>query len=52
MSLPTDNISTTTLQLIRRRLADNVFKANPTLAWLLAKGRVKVESGGKRIDEP
>lgn len=46
------NISTTTLQLIRKRMADNIFKANPLAAWLLMKGRVKTESGGKRIDEP
>lgn len=52
MALTENNISTTTLQLIRRRLADNIFKANPLAAWLLMRGRVKTESGGKRIDEP
>lgn len=52
MALTENNISTTTLQLIRKRLADNVFKANPLAAWLLMRGRVKTESGGKRIDEP
>lgn len=52
MALTENNISTTTLQLIRRRLADNIFKANPLAAWLLMRGRVKTEDGGKRIDEP
>lgn len=52
MALSQDNLATTTLQLIRKRIADNVFKANALAAWLLMKGRVKTESGGKRIDEP
>jgi len=52
MTLTEDTLSTTTLQLIRKRLADNVFKANPFAAWLLMNGRVKTEGGGKRIDEP
>ena len=52
MVLTEDNISTTTLQLIRKRMADNVFKANPLAAWLLMSGRVETASGGKRIDEP
>jgi len=51
MPLPADNIAATTLQLIRRRLADNIFKANPTIAYLMASGRVKLASGGRRIDE-
>lgn len=52
MVLPFDNITSTTLQLIRKRLADNVFKANPTAAWFLMRGRVQLESGGKFIQEP
>jgi len=52
MALTENTLSTTTLQLIRKRMADNIFKANPLSAWLLMKGRVKTESGGKRIDEP
>lgn len=52
MALNFDNIATTTLQLIRKRLADNVFKANPTLAWFLANGRVSMQNGGKHIEEP
>lgn len=52
MALPFDTISTTTLQLIRRRMADNIFKANPTLAFLLMRGRVRSESGGRFIQEP
>lgn len=52
MAVTENNLSTTTLQLIRKRMADNIFKANPLAAWLLMNGRVKTESGGKRIDEP
>lgn len=53
MAVPnTDNITTTTLQLIRRRIADNIFKANPTAAYLLAKNRVMTQDGGKFIAEP
>lgn len=52
MAVSQDTLATTTLQLIRKRMADNIFKANPLGAWLLMKGRVKTESGGKRIDEP
>jgi hypothetical protein len=52
MAVPYDTLATTTLQLVRKRIADNVFRANPLAAWLLMGGRVKTESGGKRIDEP
>jgi len=52
MALPADNIATTTLQAIRREMADNIFKANGTTFFLLANGRVEMASGGKRIDEP
>jgi hypothetical protein len=52
MAVPTDNIETTTLRLIRRRMADNIFKANPTGAWLLMRGRVKTAPGGRFIAEP
>lgn len=52
MALAYDNMATTTLQLIRRRMADAIFKANPTAAWFLMRGRVKTESGGKWIEEP
>lgn len=52
MAVSENTLATTTLQLVRKRLADNVFKANPLGAWLLMNGRVKTESGGKRIDEP
>lgn len=47
-----DNIATTTLQLIRPRLADTIFKASTVASWLLERGRVKTESGGKWIEEP
>lgn len=52
MALPADNIATTTLQAIRPELADNIFKANGTVFFLLADGRVELATGGKRIDEP
>jgi len=52
VAVPTDNIETTTLRLIRRRLADNIFKANGTLAYLLSRGRVKTARGGRFIAEP
>jgi hypothetical protein len=47
-----DNLFTTTLQLIRRRLADAIFKQNPFTFYMLARGRVKIESGGFDIREP
>ena len=47
-----DNIGVTTLQILRSRIADTIFKANPTTAWFLSKGRVRTESGGKWIEEP
>lgn len=52
MVLPFDSITATTLQLIRRRLADNIFKASNFAAWLLARGRVQMVTGGKYIQEP
>lgn len=52
MALPFDTITATTLQLLRKRLADNIFKANGTAAWFLMRGRVQLESGGKYIQEP
>src|SRR5262245_48482818 len=52
MAVNESSLTTTTLQLIRKRMADNIFKANPLGAWFLMKGRVKIENGGKRIDEP
>ena len=52
MALNFDSIATTTLQLIRPRIADNIFKANPAVFWFLANGRVKTEAGGKQIEEP
>lgn len=47
-----DALATTTLQLVRKRLADAIFKANPFSAFMLANGRVKTESGGTQIEEP
>lgn len=52
MVLAIDNIATTTLQAIRPMIADNIFKANGTVFFLLANGRVELASGGKRLDEP
>jgi hypothetical protein len=47
-----DNIGVTTLQILRPRIADAIFKASPTIAFLLANGRVRRENGGKWIEEP
>lgn len=47
-----DNIGVTTLQVLRPRIADAIFKASPTVAYLLSKGRVRMENGGKWIEEP
>lgn len=52
MALDFDSIATTTLRAVRREMADNIFKANPTVFFLLANGRVEVVSGGTHIDEP
>jgi len=52
MAVSQDTLATTTLQLVRKRIADNVFRANPLAGYLLMGGRVKTEGGGKRIDEP
>ena len=52
MAVPTTSLQTTTLRLIRRRMADNIFKANPTLAFFLMKNRVKTAPGGRFIAEP
>lgn len=52
MALPADNIATTTLQNIRREIADNIFLRNGTAAYFLMQGRVELTDGGKRIDEP
>lgn len=52
MAVPTTSLQTTTLRLIRRRMADNIFKANPTAAFFLMKNRVKTAPGGRFIAEP
>lgn len=53
MAVPqTDSIEATTLQLIRPRMTDNIFKANVIFAWFLMNGRIKTASGGKYISEP
>lgn len=53
MAVPnTDNIETTTLRLLRKRIADAIFKANPTAAYFLMNGRVRTASGGRYISEP
>lgn len=46
-----DSLATTTLQLVRPRIADNVFLASKVAMWFLANGRVKFESGGTEIQE-
>jgi len=52
MALAFDSLATTTLQLVRPRIADNVFLANAAGFWFLANGRVKIEGGGTQIEEP
>lgn len=52
MVVPTTTLQTTTLRLIRRRMADNIFKANPTAAWFLMRNRVMTAPGGRFIAEP
>lgn len=47
-----DTINTTTMQLLRARIADTIFKNNPLTAWMLSGGRVRKENGGKWIEEP
>lgn len=47
-----DTLFSTTLSLIRKRLADAIFKQNPFTFYMLANGRVKLESGGFDIREP
>lgn len=47
-----DSLFTTTLSVIRPRLADAIFKQNPFLAWMLMRGRVNFEGGGYDIREP
>lgn len=53
MAVPnTNTLVTATLRMLRRRIADNIFKANPVAAWFLMRGRVKTASGGRYISEP
>lgn len=52
VSFDYENVATTTLALIRPELADNIFKANPTIAMLMAAGKVELFDGGKWIEEP
>lgn len=47
-----DTMATSTLALMRKRIADQIFKANNTAAFFLASGRVQREDGGKWIEEP
>ena len=51
-SADVDSLFTTTLSVIRPRLADAVFKQNPFLAWMMMRGRVDFEGGGYDIREP
>lgn len=52
MAVPQNNtLFVTTLQLVRPRLTDNIFRANGVLAYMLANGRVMVSRGGRYIQE-
>jgi len=52
MALTYDMLATSTFHVMRRKIAEAVFKGNPLSAWLLSKNRVKTESGGLYIAEP
>lgn len=46
------SVQAITLEMIQPRLADNVFLANPTAAFLLQQGRVEVVDGSRYIQKP
>ena len=47
-----DTLLSTTLINYKKRLTDNVFLDRPLTQWLMAKDRMKKESGGTKIVEP
>jgi hypothetical protein len=47
-----DNLYTTTWELRKAEVADNIFSATPFWFWLKNNGKLKTESGGRFIMEP
>jgi hypothetical protein len=47
-----DNLYTTTWELRRDEVADNIFTATPFWYWMKDKGKLKQERGGRFIMEP
>jgi len=47
-----DNLYTTTWELRKSQVADNIFTATPFWYWLKDKGKLKQERGGRFIMEP
>lgn len=52
MALNYLNIATTTLQAIRKNVADAVFLARPFTRWMMMNGRTRTQNGGKWIETP
>jgi len=47
-----DNLYTTTWQLRKKEVIDNVFNATPFFFWLNEGNRLRTEQGGRFIEEP
>ncbi len=47
-----DNLYTSTWQHMKGTTIDNIFTATPFWFWMRDKGRLKTQSGGRRILEP
>lgn len=47
-----DAILSTTLNAYRKKLEDNIFRANPLFAWLYGKGKKETQTGGNKIVVP
>jgi len=47
-----DAILSTTLNTYRPKLEDNIFRANALFAWLMGKGRKRMQTGGVQIIVP
>ena len=47
-----DQLYSTTWQIMRNKVVDQIFKATPLWYWLYSKGRKRGESGGRWIGAP
>ncbi len=47
-----DNLYTTTWQHMKDTVRDQIFDATPFWFWLKDKGKIKMVSGGRHINEP